>query len=178
MLPQPAGQRTGFVGQFASAPGVVDGGQDLGAIAHDARVAHQALDVGVGVARHAFEIEVVEGLAERLALAQDGDPRHPCLEAFQADLFVQPAVVPHRPAPFMVVVVGHGRLPEATRQALAVQDQTGRLPRRAVVRLFKRAHGFPGTGQFMSPSSHFRYAARSFVRAWVSLSRHWLSTMG
>ncbi|KAG1254721.1 hypothetical protein G6F68_010714 [Rhizopus microsporus] len=98
-------------------------GHATGAQVHAARIAHQAFDVLFGVARHAFEVEIVEGLAKGLALAQDGDPGHARLKPFQADLFVQATVIGYRPPPFMVVIVGHGRLPKAARRALRIQDQ-------------------------------------------------------
>ena len=50
----------------------VDGGFDLGAGANDAGVIlQQARDVGFAQARHLLWIEVVEGFAEGVALAQD-----------------------------------------------------------------------------------------------------------
>ena len=51
------------------------------------------------------EIETGEGLAEILALPQDGQPGQARLKTFEADLLEQPEVVADRPAPFMVVVV-------------------------------------------------------------------------
>ncbi|MNY01959.1 hypothetical protein D3C86_1345080 [compost metagenome] len=156
MLPEPARQRTRFLGQRQRAAGVVDGGQYLAAVAHDAGIAHQAVHVAVGVAGHPFEIEIIEGFAEGLALAQDGDPRHACLKALQADLFVEPAVVRDGPPPFMVVVVGHDRLPKAARHALPIQDQARVGLGHGVPRLRIGLHCLPGTGQLVLPSSHLR----------------------
>ena len=71
---------------------------------HDARVAHQPLHVRVGEARQLLDIEVGKSRAECLALVQDGEPRQAGLEAFQADLLEQAAVVGDRESPFAVVV--------------------------------------------------------------------------
>src|SRR6267378_3390177 len=83
---------------------VGDGGFDLAAVAHDAGVAEQPLDVALAESRDARGIESAERAAERLALAQDGDPREPGLEGVERELLVERAVVARRNAPLLVVV--------------------------------------------------------------------------
>ena len=77
---------------------------DLGAIAHDAGVLHQALDFRRPVAGDFFRHKAVEGAAEIFALAQNGDPRQAGLKAVEHELFVERAVVVFRHAPFLVVI--------------------------------------------------------------------------
>ena len=65
---------------------------------------HQALDFLRRVARDLFRIEIVEGGAEIVALAQNRDPRQSGLKAVEDQLFEQRAVIPFRHAPFLVVI--------------------------------------------------------------------------
>ena len=90
--------------------GPVDGGLDLAAVADDAGVAEEALDVGLAEARHHRRVEAGEGPAEPLALAQDGEPREARLEALEAELLVQADVVHDGPAPLVVAVVHVARV--------------------------------------------------------------------
>jgi hypothetical protein len=72
-------------------------------------------------------LEVFECAPERLALAQDRQPRQARLEAFEAQLLEQPAVVPDRKAPLAVVIVdvlGCGDAPEAARLAVGTGRET------------------------------------------------------
>src|SRR5678816_1693574 len=71
---------------------------------HDAFVLEQACDLPRSVARHRLRIEIVEGGAEGLALAQDGDPGKSCLESFKHQLLKQSAGVGLRHAPLLVVI--------------------------------------------------------------------------
>jgi hypothetical protein len=73
-------------------------------MADDARVAEQPLDVTVAEACDRIGIEVRERVPEVLALAQDRQPRETGLEPLEAEPLVEAALVPHRPAPFLVVV--------------------------------------------------------------------------
>ena len=66
-------------------------------MAHDAGVGEAALHVLRAEPRDLGEIEIGEGGAEVLALAQNRDPREPGLEALQAELLEEAAVVA-RPA--------------------------------------------------------------------------------
>src|SRR5262249_39228362 len=77
---------------------------DLQAVAHDAGVLHQRLDLLRREARDLLRREAGEGAAEIVALAQDGDPGQPGLEAVEDELFEQRAVVVFRHAPFLVVI--------------------------------------------------------------------------
>ena len=54
--------------------GVVDDGLDLASVSDDARVGHQALDVGFGEGGDFVGVEAGEGFAEVLPLVEDGLP--------------------------------------------------------------------------------------------------------
>ena len=98
---------------------------DFGAVAHDAGVLHQRLDLRLVVAHDLFRIEAVEGGAEGVALAQDGDPGQAGLEAVEDQLFEQRAVVPFGHAPFLVVIGDIERIlarPGAAAAPVGVQD--------------------------------------------------------
>ena len=70
----------------------------------DPRVLQQALDAAFVPARDPLELEVGEGCAEVLALAQDREPGEPGLEALEAELLEELAIVVYRKAPLGVVV--------------------------------------------------------------------------
>ena len=84
---------------------VGDGGLDLRAVPHNARVVHQPLDVAVGVARDLVDVEPVECATEILPLTQDDQPRQSALEGLEADPLEQRLGAPQRLTPFGVVVV-------------------------------------------------------------------------
>ena len=102
--PEEGGQRALRVHELAARPSVVDHRLDLAAMADDARVREQALDVARAEPGDPVDVEVVEGGAEVLALGEDGPPAQARLEALQAELLEQTAVVADRKAPFGVVV--------------------------------------------------------------------------
>jgi hypothetical protein len=83
---------------------VVDRRADLAAVADDARVGQEPVDVAVVEAGDHGEVEPGERGAERLALAQDRQPREAGLEPLQAHLLEQPMVVGEAEAPLGVVV--------------------------------------------------------------------------
>ena len=96
---------------------------DLCAVAHDAGILHQPLDLGRPVARDFFRNEIVEGAAEIVALAQDGDPRQAGLETVEHEFFVERAVVVFRHAPFLVVIGDVERIvlgPRTAHEAVGV----------------------------------------------------------
>ncbi len=62
---------------------IAPGSVEFQAVADDARVEHQFIDLGVAHLRHALHIEAEEHLTITLALAQHGDPRQPGLEPFE-----------------------------------------------------------------------------------------------
>src|SRR5690606_39035903 len=105
VAPQVGAQRAVRGAHFLGAAGVVDHRLDLAAVAHDAGIGHQRLDPRRAVARHLVDVEIGESAAEPVALVQDGAPAQARLEAFQAQLLEQVAVVADRPAPLKVVVV-------------------------------------------------------------------------
>jgi len=65
---------------------VVDDRLDLAAMADDAVVLEQAIDIALGEARNPYEVEFVERRAEILALGEDGAPAEAGLETLQAQL--------------------------------------------------------------------------------------------
>jgi hypothetical protein len=73
-------------------------------MAHNARIGQQAGHVGVREPRHSLRIEACKGRAERLALAQDGDPGQPGLKPVENQLFPQRAAVALGHAPFFVMI--------------------------------------------------------------------------
>src|SRR5690606_22748812 len=102
------------------AASIVDHGFDLAAVADDALVGEEALDVACGEPRDAVEIEVVEGGAEVLALGEDRAPAEARLKSLEAELLEQATVVAHGVAPFVVVigdVLRRGAAPPAALQA-------------------------------------------------------------
>ena len=115
-----------LVAQGDGGPGVGDGRLDLAAVADDAGVAEQPLDVGVGVGRDDVGVEVGEGGAEVRALAQDRRPRQAGLEALEADPLVEAALVADRHAPLGVVVVheeGVDRGPRGAGEPVSTNDR-------------------------------------------------------
>jgi len=87
-----------------------DGGFDLGAGTDDAGVGEEALDVGLVEAGDLPGVEVAEGLAEGVALAQDGEPGKASLEAVEHELLPERAAVVLGDAPLFVVVGLHERI--------------------------------------------------------------------
>ncbi len=72
---------------------VVDGGFDLGAVANDAGVAHQARHVARAESGHDRRFEIAKGPAEVLPLAQDGQPAQAGHESFEAELLEESPVI-------------------------------------------------------------------------------------
>ena len=68
------------------------------------RIDNESRDVGGVEARDDLGIKSLEGFAEGVALAQDGQPGQAGLEAVQHELFPERAAVVLGHAPFLVVV--------------------------------------------------------------------------
>src|SRR5690606_8792976 len=102
--PEEGGKAAILVREFDGAARIVYGRADLAGMADDAGVGEQLFNVGFTEARDALEVEALEGLAEILALAQDGEPGQARLKPFQAQLLEQAPVVRDRPSPFAVMV--------------------------------------------------------------------------
>src|SRR5450830_122640 len=127
--PEVGRQAAELVAQRLGTAGIVEGGGDLAAVPHDARVEQQAGDVGFAQGGHAVDVKTLESLAKALALVQDGQPAQAGLKALQADLLEQPGVVVHRKAPFRVVVAlvfGGGPAPHAAQGLVVGLEQAGR----------------------------------------------------
>src|SRR5690348_17821513 len=78
------------------------------------------------VTRDLLRDKIVEGAAEIVALAQDGDPGEPGLEAVEDQLLIERAVVIFRHAPFGVVIGDVNRIlarPGASRLAVGMQSR-------------------------------------------------------
>ena len=85
--------------------GVGHGGFDLGSVAHDCAIGHQALDVGVAELGHPLGVEVTECMPKGPALVENRQPAQPGLEGLEADPLEQRALAANRQAPLGVVVV-------------------------------------------------------------------------
>ncbi len=123
-IPQQFGKAGAFFHDFEPGARREHRALDLGAIAHDAGVAHQPFDFGRPVARDFLRHKAVEGAAEIFALAQDGDPRQAGLKTVEHELFVERAVVVFRHAPFLIVIGDVERIvlgPRATHQGRIVR---------------------------------------------------------
>jgi hypothetical protein len=77
---------------------------DLGAVADDAGVRHQAGGVPRTESRHDRRVEIAKRGAEVLALAEDRQPAQARHEAFEDQLLEQAPVLYHGPAPLAVVI--------------------------------------------------------------------------
>src|SRR5690606_4132572 len=125
--PEIGGERPGFGDKLDCPAGIVDGRDDLAAVADDAGIGEQALDVLFPELRDPIEIEACKTGPKILALAQDRQPRQAGLEPLEADLLEQPDIVGHRTAPFGVVValvVLQSAVPPAAALAVDAFDQT------------------------------------------------------
>src|SRR6516165_5036135 len=82
------------------------------------------MDLLWGVACDLCWLEIIEGAAKIVALAQDRDPGQPGLEAVEDQLFIERAVVIFRHGPFGVVICDVKRVlarPGAPHLAVGVQ---------------------------------------------------------
>ena len=111
--------------------GIVDRGLDLAPVADDARIREQALDVVPVERGDATDRESRERPPEGLALAQDRQPREPCLEPLERQQLEHGIVTPCLAAP-LVVVVGAvervGSAPAAACGSFAVQREVVHPP--------------------------------------------------
>src|SRR5215472_9376513 len=145
VTPDEGGQRSVPVHEFPSPAGVADHRLDLAPVAHDAGILQEALDVLLGEAGNGAEVEAGEGGAEVLPLDQDGAPAQPGLEALQAQLLEQAAIVADREAPLGVVIgqeLRRGAAPGAAR--LAVRSGHRRCHPAAASRNLSRSSAVPG----------------------------------
>jgi hypothetical protein len=90
------------------------------------RIGKQAFDLRRAEGAKRLDVEAGEGTAEVLALSQDREPGQTRLEALEAELLEDVAVVRRRSAPFLVVVGPVERVvavPQAAHQAVRPGDQ-------------------------------------------------------
>lgn len=100
-----------------------DGRFDLAAMPDNARIGKQLHELLLIVMRDFFWLEAVEGFAEALAFAKDGEPGQTGLETLQDQLLEELGVARFRNAPLFVVVANVKRVatcPGAAAQAIAV----------------------------------------------------------
>jgi len=117
-----------FLGRVA-ALGVVDGGVDLAAMAHDARVLEQAVDAATVEPRDRVDLEIGETRAEVFALVENREPAEPGLKPFEAEFLEDPPIVPRGHTPFVIMVVGIGlgaRRPKTSGDAIGSFDNRRR----------------------------------------------------
>jgi hypothetical protein len=84
--------------------GVGDGALELEPVADEARVGHEALDVGSGEGSHALRVKAVERGSVVGPLAEYREPTQAGLRALEDEKLKELAVVVHGPAPLLVVV--------------------------------------------------------------------------
>src|SRR5262249_8402845 len=77
---------------------------NLRAIAYDAGVLHQGLNLALLIACNFFRSEAIKSPTKVVALAQDGDPRQAGLEAIEHEFFIERPIVEFRHAPLFVVI--------------------------------------------------------------------------
>ena len=104
IAPQVACKRRIFFEKLQESAGVFDRGLYFQAIADDAGVLHQAVNIFLAVAGDAPGIEVVERLAIVVPLPQDGQPAETGLGAFEDQHLEEPAIVVQRDTPLLVVI--------------------------------------------------------------------------
>src|SRR5208337_2169696 len=93
---------------------------DFCAVADDTGILHEGFDLGAIVAGDLVRVEIVEGGAESLALAQYCDPGQPRLESVEKEFFKKRPAVALRHAPFLIMIGDVKRViagPWATRFA-------------------------------------------------------------
>ena len=119
--PHIGSERTEFRLDGKRPPRIVDGSGNLAAMADDAGIEQQALDVCLIHGGDLGDIEAVKHFSKAFPLAQDGDPGQPRLETLEADLLEQPRIRRNGATPFAVMIVAIKRIiagPGATRQAI------------------------------------------------------------
>ena len=135
-------------------------GRDLQAVANDAGIAQQALQLAAIVAGDALRAEAVEGGAVVLAFLQDRVPTQAGLGAFEDKKLEENAIVVLRQAPFFVVitdgqrVAGPGAADQIWRFGLHACGRTGLVPTRSTVLRPARGRGWRARvarGQIQEP---------------------------
>ena len=101
---------------------------DLAAVADDSLVREQPAHVPRPVLRDLLDLEPVEGAAEVLPLAQDGQPGEPRLKCLERQPLEELVLAVQRPTPFAVVVVevvGSAQGPGTARLAIGSRLDAG-----------------------------------------------------
>ena len=110
-------ERAELRAQLEHAPRVVDRRFDLAAMAHDAGIGEQPLDVGAPKRATRSASKSAKARRKASRLLRIVSQLRPGLEAFEAQLLEQPPVVRDREAPLVVVVVPVGRAWPGTRRS-------------------------------------------------------------
>src|SRR3984893_3484406 len=101
--PEVIGKAFAFL-NFQPCAGRGNGAFDFCAVADNAGILHQGIDLRAIVADDLFRIELIERGAKRFALAQYRDPGQPGLEPIEHELFIERPVVALRHTPFLVMI--------------------------------------------------------------------------
>ena len=107
---------------------VSDRGLDLAAVADDAGVSEQPLDVALAEARDRLDLPARKSLPVALPLVQDRRPGEPGLRALEVQQLEQPSFVPLGHAPFLVVVGDVERVVERHPGAAGHQPDVSPCP--------------------------------------------------
>ena len=83
---------------------ILDSGFDFEAVANDAGVEEQTVNVFLSVAGDTRDLEVVKGLSVVPPLLQNRQPAQPGLRPFQNEKLKKASVIMNRNAPFSIVV--------------------------------------------------------------------------
>ena len=102
--PEPLRERAAFAAERDEALRIVDDGIDFPARADHARHGEDARDVALAVAGDLLEVEPLERHAKRRALLDDRVPAQAALQHLVHQVLEEPAVVPARRSPPLVVV--------------------------------------------------------------------------
>src|SRR5215211_8609869 len=102
--PHHGGERLTRTSQPLGGAGVLDRGDDLGAVPDDPLIAEQALHVGAIEGRNRGDLKPREGGPEGLALAEDRQPGESALEGLEGEPLIEATVVKDGTTPFQVVV--------------------------------------------------------------------------
>ena len=116
---------------------VADGGRDLGSIADDPGIVHQAGDVRRVERRHDRRVEATKGLGKRRSLVEDRGPGEARLEGFQREALEERAVVANLDNPLVIVIADHGRIGGDR----AAPPATGSIPDASAARMGPSSSG-------------------------------------
>lgn len=104
VTPNEGRQRPFPFDEFLSPLCIVDDGLDLAAMADDAFILEQTVEVAPGEARYPVEVEIMKSCAKVLSLGENGAPAQSGLKAFQTQFLEQAMIVADRETPLGIVI--------------------------------------------------------------------------